>query len=112
MSAPSARCLVLGQKPIADSRLVVMLSFIVAKQTFLDVLRSGSPLLMDGAMGSELLRAGLSLGENGAAWNISLPGRVLAIHRANVAAGAEVVLTNTFQANARTIPDLGELDRI
>src|ERR1700682_1498 len=66
---------------------------------FLDALRSGRVLLMDGAMGTELQRAGLKPGECGELWNLTHPDKVRAIHQAYVDAGAEVLLTNTFQAN-------------
>jgi len=66
--------------------------------SFLDVLHSGRVLLMDGAMGTEIQRAGLALGDKGETWNLTQPGRVLAIHKAYVAAGAQCLLTNTFQA--------------
>jgi len=66
---------------------------------FLDALRSGRVLLMDGAMGTELHRAGLKPGECGELWNLTQPEKVRTIHRAYVDAGAEVLLTNTFQAN-------------
>jgi 5-methyltetrahydrofolate--homocysteine methyltransferase len=66
---------------------------------FLDALRSGRVLLMDGAMGTELQRAGLRPGECGELWNLTHPEKVRAIHQAYVDAGAEVLLTNTFQAN-------------
>lgn len=62
--------------------------------TFLDALRSGRMLLMDGAMGTELMRRGYA----GPTWraNLDAPQLVRAIHAEYVAAGAEVVLTNTF----------------
>ncbi len=41
--------------------------------------------------------AGLRPGEYGERWNMRHPERVLAIHRAYVEAGADVLLTNTFQ---------------
>jgi 5-methyltetrahydrofolate--homocysteine methyltransferase len=66
---------------------------------FLDALRSGRVLLMDGAMGSELRQAGLGDGDCGEAWNLTHPERVASVHRAYVDAGAEVLLTNTFQAH-------------
>lgn len=72
---------------------------------FLEALRSGRVLLMDGAMGTELQRAGLPDGGGGEEWNISHPQRVRAVHRAYVEAGAEVLLTNTFQANPVTRVD-------
>src|SRR5437868_37975 len=66
---------------------------------FIKALRSGRVLLMDGAMGTELQRAGMAPSACYEAWNLSRPEKVQAIHRAYVAAGAEVLLTNTFQAN-------------
>src|SRR5262249_24037413 len=66
---------------------------------FHEVLRSGRVLLMDGAMGTELLRSGLPAGECLDMCNLTRPESVLAIHRAYAAAGAECLLTNTFQAN-------------
>ncbi len=72
---------------------------------FLSALRSGRVLLMDGAMGSELQRAGLQPHENAATWNILHPRRVRAVHRAYLAAGAEVHLTNTFMIQASSFGD-------
>jgi len=65
---------------------------------FLDALHSGRVLLMDGAMGTELQRAGMPEGACYEEWNLTKPLEVLAIHRSYVEAGAEVLLTNTFQA--------------
>jgi 5-methyltetrahydrofolate--homocysteine methyltransferase len=56
-------------------------------------------LLGDGAMGTELQRAGLPPGQPGELWNLEQPDRVEAIHRAYAEAGSDVVLTNTFGAN-------------
>lgn len=56
-------------------------------------------VLADGAMGTELQRAGLEPGECGAAWNLDRPERIEAIHRAYVNAGSQLLLTNTFGAN-------------
>src|SRR4051794_17425019 len=81
-------------------------------QGFLDALRSGRVLLMDGAMGTELQRAGLRPGECGEAWNLTHPGRVRAIHQAYADAGAEVLLTNTFQANPVALTPTGNQDRL
>jgi methionine synthase I (cobalamin-dependent) len=66
---------------------------------FLKALQSGKVLLMDGAMGTELQRAGLKEGESGELWNITQPEKVRTIHQSYVDAGAEVLLSNTFQAN-------------
>jgi 5-methyltetrahydrofolate--homocysteine methyltransferase len=74
---------------------------------FLQALHSGTVLLMDGAMGTELQRAGIQQGECYEHWNLTHPERVLAIHRAYVEAGAEVLLTNTFQANCAALAKHG-----
>lgn len=48
-------------------------------------------------MGTALLALGLDTArEHAPAWNVRRPADVLAVHRAHVAAGAEIVLTNTF----------------
>ncbi|HBI41907.1 MAG TPA: hypothetical protein DDY78_03495 [Planctomycetales bacterium] len=78
---------------------------------FLDALRSGRVLLMDGAMGTELQRAGLKPGECGELWNLTHPEKVRAIHQANVDAGAEVLLTNTFQANPAALQRYNAADQ-
>ncbi|MCI0461487.1 MAG: homocysteine S-methyltransferase family protein [Gemmataceae bacterium] len=71
----------------------------------LAALRSGRVLLMDGAMGTELQRAGLLDGENASAWNQLHPERVRAVHEAYRAAGAEALVSNTFMANAASLID-------
>src|SRR5947207_15977737 len=70
-----------------------------AMSRFLEALRSGRVLLMDGAMGTELQRAGLKDGECGEHWNVTHPDRVREIHQSYKRAGAEVILTNTIQSN-------------
>jgi 5-methyltetrahydrofolate--homocysteine methyltransferase len=54
------------------------------------------PLLGDGAMGTQLMRAGLEQGGCGEAWNLTHPERVLAIQSCYAAAGSDCILTNTF----------------
>jgi 5-methyltetrahydrofolate--homocysteine methyltransferase len=78
---------------------------------FVDALKSGRVLLMDGAMGTELQRAGLKPGECGEMWNLTRPDAVRAIHQAYVDAGAEVLLTNTFQANPAALARFGAADQ-
>ena len=59
----------------------------------MDWLRS-EPLLLDAAMGTALLAQGLQ--GRAPAWNLAHPDRVRGVHLVHVAAGAQVVLTNTF----------------
>ncbi|HTU02986.1 MAG TPA: homocysteine S-methyltransferase family protein [Candidatus Sulfotelmatobacter sp.] len=56
-------------------------------------------LVCDGAMGTELMLAGLGQGGCGEAWNLIHPERVLAIQRRYVEAGADCLITNTFGAS-------------
>jgi 5-methyltetrahydrofolate--homocysteine methyltransferase len=74
---------------------------------FLKALRSGRVLLMDGAMGTELQRAGLQPDECGEAWNAKRAGSVGAVHDSYVAAGAEVLLTNSFQSHPAHLAHYG-----
>ena len=54
------------------------------------------PMLGDGAMGTQLMIAGLEQGNCGEAWNLTHPERVLAIQRRYAQAGSECIITNTF----------------
>lgn len=56
-------------------------------------------LVGDGAMGTQLMFAGLENGSCGEAWNLTHPERVLAIQRRYVEAGADCLITNTFGAS-------------
>ena len=53
-------------------------------------------LVCDGAMGTQLMLAGLANGDCGEAWNLTHPERVLEIQRRYVQAGADCLITNTF----------------
>ena len=57
------------------------------------------PVITDGAWGTELQARGLASGEIPDAWNLSHPEAVTDVARAYVAAGSQVILTNTFGAN-------------
>ena len=67
---------------------------------------------MDGAMGTELGRAGLQSGECKEVWNLTRPELVRAIHESYVNAGARCLLTNTFQANPRVLQGHGLRDQM
>jgi 5-methyltetrahydrofolate--homocysteine methyltransferase len=54
------------------------------------------PLLCDGAMGTQLMIAGLEQGNCGEAWNLTHPEKVVAIQRRYAEAGADCIITNTF----------------
>ncbi|MEA4869299.1 MAG: homocysteine S-methyltransferase family protein [Christensenella sp.] len=66
---------------------------------FLDAF-SKKHLVFDGGFGTMLFAAGLPAGHSPDGWNITNPDAVRAVHAAYLAAGAEVVTTNTFGSNA------------
>lgn len=65
----------------------------------LDSLISLAPILTDGAWGTQLQALGLPLGACPDPWNIERPEIVAQVPQAYVAAGSQVVITNTFRAN-------------
>ena len=71
-------------------------------------------LITDGAWGTELQRLGLSPGTIPDTWNVTHAERVAAVARSYADAGSEVILTNTFRANAIAMQGVpaGELDEI
>ncbi|MGD0729769.1 MAG: homocysteine S-methyltransferase family protein [Terracidiphilus sp.] len=75
---------------------------------------AGGLLITDGAWGTELQARGLPVGANPDTWNLSHPERVESVARAYAEAGSQVILTNTFRANAIAMPDsnAGDLDAI
>jgi len=81
--------------------------------TVLDRLSSGPPLLLDSAMGSELERRGLEL--DLPLWSaralVEAPELVAAIHRENVAAGADILTANTFRTTRTALDESGNAER-
>lgn len=67
-------------------------------------LDSGPPILLDGAMGTQLLRRGVDVSLP--LWSAKVlekhPEVVLDIHQEYAAAGAEILTTNTFRTTSRT----------
>jgi S-methylmethionine-dependent homocysteine/selenocysteine methylase len=70
-------------------------------------------LILDGAMGTELQRRGVDTGLP--LWSanalIHRPEVVLEIHRDYIAAGADIITTNTFRTTQRTFRRAGTTDR-
>ncbi|MDX1688394.1 MAG: betaine--homocysteine S-methyltransferase [Candidatus Promineifilaceae bacterium] len=63
---------------------------------FLDLLQSEEYLMLDGAMGTLLMAAGLVQGAPPEKWNVVHPDRIRGVHDAYIEAGSRVILTNTF----------------
>jgi 5-methyltetrahydrofolate--homocysteine methyltransferase len=74
-------------------------------------------LVGDGAMGTQLMLAGLEQGGCGEAWNLTHPERVLEIQKRYADAGADCIITNTFGGSRLMLrrhghePDLIEINR-
>lgn len=60
------------------------------------LLEAGQPILLDGAMGTMLMDAGLEQGDPPEEWNVSHPDRIRAVHRSYIQSGSRVILTNSF----------------
>ncbi len=68
--------------------------------------RIGKELLcFDGGMGTLLQERGLAPGELPEAWNMTHPEVIREIHRKYIEAGSDIILTNTFGANALKFHD-------
>lgn len=71
-----------------------------------ELIRDGY-LFLDGAMGTELQAAGLKLGERPELLCFTEPDTVAAIHRSYLAAGSQIIYSNTFQANGHKLEGTG-----
>ncbi|MBN2305502.1 MAG: betaine--homocysteine S-methyltransferase [Anaerolineae bacterium] len=81
------------------------------RTTLHTLLESGQPVIADGAMGTMLFARGLERGECPELWNVDRPADVRAIHEAYIAAGAQIVLTNTFGGSRARLDAHGVGDR-
>jgi 5-methyltetrahydrofolate--homocysteine methyltransferase len=72
---------------------------------------SARVVIGDGAMGTELQRAGLAIGECGDRWNLEHPGRLMTIHEAYIRAGSDAIITNSFGANRWVLDRYALADR-
>ena len=73
---------------------------------FLERLQHG-PIIGDGAMGTMLYSSGVPLDSAFDVLNLSNPELVGSIHRAYIAAGAEIIETNSYGANRFKLEQLG-----
>ena len=62
---------------------------------------------LDGAMGTMLQKAGLPLGAAPELLNLTAPDQILAVHRAYIDAGADILYANTFGANRHKLAGTG-----
>ncbi len=74
-------------------------------------LRELPALCTDGAWGTEMQKRGAEPGQMCDVWNVDEPEKVLSVARGYVEAGAEVILTNTFNSNRIVLARHGIADR-
>lgn len=80
------------------------------KKDLLEVL-SGRALLGDGATGTQLQTMGLAPGQGGELWNLEQPDKVRELHRRYLAAGADLITTNTFGGTRLVLANHGLAER-
>lgn len=73
------------------------------RTSFEELIENNEYVLADGAMGTMLFDMGLAQGEPPERWNLERPDLVRLVHREYAAAGAQIILTNSFGANRRRL---------
>ena len=73
--------------------------------TFLERLQAGETLVADGATGTNLQKSGLKAGVPPEAWVMEQPEKILALEKAFVEAGADIILTCTFGGTRLRLKD-------
>lgn len=69
------------------------------------------PLCTDGAWGTEMAKRGASPGQMCDIWNITEPEKVFSVAKGYVDAGANIILTNTFNSNRIVLAKHAMADR-
>src|SRR5204862_6196812 len=84
----------------------------MTRPSFVEALNSRPWLLADGATGTNYFQMGLVSGDAPELWNFEHPDRVRSLHRRFIAAGADIVLTNTFGGNRHRLKLHNAQDRV
>ena len=80
------------------------------KQEFQKLINKG-PLLLDGATGSNLMKAGMPRGTCTEVWVLEHPDALMALQRSYAEAGSQVVYAPTFQAQPIALERVGLADQ-
>ena len=86
----------------------------MTKQEFKDFIEKG-PIILDGAMGTGLMKAGMSVDECTEKWAVEHPDVVMQIQKAYIEAGAQIIYAPTFGANRIKLAEYGlenEIERL
>jgi 5-methyltetrahydrofolate--homocysteine methyltransferase len=69
-------------------------------QSFISRIQNNETLVADGATGTNLIARGLPSGLTPEVWVMEEPEQVIQLHREFIQAGAQIILTSTFNASA------------
>ena len=72
------------------------------RQTFEQMFATRDWLLADGATGTNLFHVGLETGYPPELWNVEYPDRATTLHASFIAAGADIILTNSDRFLSKT----------
>jgi len=78
----------------------------------IEQLIAASPIITDGAWGTQLQARGLAVGACPDEWNLTHPDLVEDVARAYIEAGSQVILTNTFGANRIRLAEFNLADKV
>lgn len=82
----------------------------LTKKQFHDLLQAG-PILLDGATGSNLMKAGMPRGCCTESWVLEHPEALTSLQRAYVQAGSKIIYAPTFQAQPIALARIGLADQ-
>lgn len=83
----------------------------MTRSEFLSLVEKG-PVLLDGATGSNLMKAGMPRGVCAEQWNLDHPDAIRALQRAYAAAGSQIVYAPTFTGSEPYLAQHGLEDRL
>lgn len=78
----------------------------MTRQEFKELIEK-APVILDGAMGTTLMKAGMSVDECTEKWAIGHPDVVIELQRAYIDAGAKIIYAPTFGANRMKLKEYG-----
>ena len=84
----------------------------MSRANFEELLAERDWLLGDGATGTSFFAAGLKAGDPPELWNVDQPDKVHALHNGFIAAGSDIVLTNSFGGTANRLKLHDSQDRV
>lgn len=84
----------------------------MTKQEFKRMLTQGTPVYLDGATGSNLMKRGMPGGVCPEQWIMEHPQVLLGLQKEYVEAGAQIIYAPTFTANRVKLAEYGLADRI